>query len=288
MEPIIYSSQDAGAPQVFRTAGDINTAIKACLVTGYGDKPAAGWELLDRDLVAHTLTLRSKNPKSIKSVFVINDNNINTGPTISGYLDWDEVNSNPVSKYGERLGQQNRNVESRPIANAQKWIIIASDKWAWFWLSTNDYGSFGCIQGFGDCNSIDSTLSASAILGYVSTPYSESNQRVNNVVSSSGELYIANQPFDTALPSKIGDKSDAFVSDAFVFSAQMLYLSNAAGKKEPAFLLPGLMSPAAEIPYAAPPNTRLRIIDLPGTIRGVGLLRQTFHGYVPILLDDWG
>lgn len=288
MGPIVYSSQDAGAPQVFMTAGNINAVIKACLVDGYGDNPAAGWELLAEDLVAHTLTLRSQNPQSIKSVFVIDDSNKNTGPKIQGYLDWNAATSQPVSKYGERLGQLNRNAESRPVANAQKWIIIADDKWVWFWLSTNDYGSFGCTQGFGDCISIDSTLSASAIMGYENTIYAESNQRINTAISSVGELYIANQPFDTKLPSKIGDMSDVFASNIFVFSAQMLYKTNADNKKEPAFLLPGLMSPAAQITYIAPPSNRLRIIDLPSTIRGVGLLRQTFHGYVPILLDDWG
>lgn len=41
-----FSSTDAGAPQINyaeRTAGDVKTVLKACLVTGYGAKPSAGW-----------------------------------------------------------------------------------------------------------------------------------------------------------------------------------------------------------------------------------------------------
>lgn len=46
-EPVLrFSSTDAGAPQInyaARTAGDVKTVLKACLVTGYGAKAGAGW-----------------------------------------------------------------------------------------------------------------------------------------------------------------------------------------------------------------------------------------------------
>lgn len=43
-----FSSTDAGAPQInynARVAGDVKTVLKACLVTGYGDKASAGWSI---------------------------------------------------------------------------------------------------------------------------------------------------------------------------------------------------------------------------------------------------
>lgn len=49
-----FSSTDAGAPQInynARVAGDVKTVLKACLVTGYGDKASAGWSVLNE--VAH-------------------------------------------------------------------------------------------------------------------------------------------------------------------------------------------------------------------------------------------
>ncbi len=48
-EPVLmYSSTDANAPQInlaARTAGDVKTVLKACLVTGYGTKQGAGWTI---------------------------------------------------------------------------------------------------------------------------------------------------------------------------------------------------------------------------------------------------
>lgn len=50
-EPVLrFSSTDAGAPQInynARVAGDIKTVLKACLVTGYGDKASAGWSIVN-------------------------------------------------------------------------------------------------------------------------------------------------------------------------------------------------------------------------------------------------
>lgn len=48
-EPVLaFSSADIGAPQIppTRVAGDISNIIKACLVTGYGGKPSAGWSII--------------------------------------------------------------------------------------------------------------------------------------------------------------------------------------------------------------------------------------------------
>lgn len=292
MQPIIYSSQDAGAPQIFRSAGDINTAIKACLITGYGTKSAAGWELLSEDLVAHTLTVRSKNPKSIKSVFVIKDSDINTGPTISGYLGWDEANSKPISKYGERNGVLNRNTDSRPASNAQKWIIAADDKFCWFWLASNDAGSYGITQAFGDMLDIRGLGVASGVIGYTSTVYSASSTNINSFTSSAGTAFLAQPPYKTAYTSALGDKADEvekYISDYYVLSNKVVYITNSSGNKDPAYFVPGLLMSAAEIPYQAPSANGTRRLDIGGGLTNpVLLLRQSYQGYIPISMDDWG
>lgn len=50
-EPVTrFSSTDADAPQInyaARTAGDVKAVLKACLVTGYGDKASAGWSVVN-------------------------------------------------------------------------------------------------------------------------------------------------------------------------------------------------------------------------------------------------
>ncbi|MDO4896140.1 MAG: hypothetical protein Q3971_02150 [Moraxella sp.] len=41
-----YSWQDDNAPALSATDGAIKTILKACLITGYGDKDGAGWQML--------------------------------------------------------------------------------------------------------------------------------------------------------------------------------------------------------------------------------------------------
>lgn len=41
----VYSSEDAHAPLLTDSDGALKTVLKACLVTGYGDKEGAGWQL---------------------------------------------------------------------------------------------------------------------------------------------------------------------------------------------------------------------------------------------------
>lgn len=42
-----YSSQDTNAPALSNADGAIKTILKACLITGYGEKDGAGWRMLD-------------------------------------------------------------------------------------------------------------------------------------------------------------------------------------------------------------------------------------------------
>lgn len=45
----LYSSSDSDAPQITNADGAIKTILKACLVTGYGDRASAGWITLFDD-----------------------------------------------------------------------------------------------------------------------------------------------------------------------------------------------------------------------------------------------
>ena len=61
-KPIMYSSHDAGAPQVAsvavqnRHAQSLKNILVPALVTGYGDKPAAGWKLVHEHELGFTLS----------------------------------------------------------------------------------------------------------------------------------------------------------------------------------------------------------------------------------------
>ena len=43
--PTVYRSDDASAPVITGTAGDLVMALDAILVNGYGAKSAAGWTI---------------------------------------------------------------------------------------------------------------------------------------------------------------------------------------------------------------------------------------------------
>ena len=45
MIPRDYHWDDVGAPPLSTEAGSILEIFKACLITGYGSKPSAGWKL---------------------------------------------------------------------------------------------------------------------------------------------------------------------------------------------------------------------------------------------------
>lgn len=63
-----YSHLDVGAPQLADADGVIKTILKACLITGIGDKAGAGWTALFEDdfrIVLRT-PLRTGNPPDIK------------------------------------------------------------------------------------------------------------------------------------------------------------------------------------------------------------------------------
>lgn len=54
----VYRSSDANAPKLDKTANCLATILKACLVTGYGTKSAAGWTMPFEDTAADIKVLR--------------------------------------------------------------------------------------------------------------------------------------------------------------------------------------------------------------------------------------
>lgn len=63
-----YSWQDKNAPELVDADGCIKTILKACLVTGFGDKAGAGWTALfeDDSRIVLRRPLRTGNPPDIK------------------------------------------------------------------------------------------------------------------------------------------------------------------------------------------------------------------------------
>lgn len=95
-EPVLrFSSTDADAPQInyaARTAGDVKTVLKACLVTGYGDKSSAGWSITNE--VDHVAEFVS--PSAAMSDYRLGIDDTSTSSTI-WYYQYQDARVNPVN-----------------------------------------------------------------------------------------------------------------------------------------------------------------------------------------------
>lgn len=95
----LFQSTDDGAPQLTASAGSLKTILKACLVTGYGDKQALGWESAYED--STYIAFRSKHNKASKC-WVSVDNQYERAAVIAGYHEMTAKNSGE-NKFGEGL-----------------------------------------------------------------------------------------------------------------------------------------------------------------------------------------
>lgn len=158
MKPIIYSSADAGAPQLSASAGTMNAVIKSCLVTGYGTKAAAGWQTVYEDLAAKKLAIRSTNPKSIKSVLMLSDTT-SASVAVTAYIDWDVSSNVGLNNFGVGTFPKILNNNTNPT-----WIIIASSSFFYIWVQHGIGLNYGIISGFGDVLPIGLNEDMSALL----------------------------------------------------------------------------------------------------------------------------
>lgn len=124
-EPVLrFSSTDADAPQInyaARTAGDVKTVLKACLVTGYGDKASAGWSIINE--VDHVAEFVSPSAAMSDYRLGINDT---SGASTGWYYYQQDLRIDPVG--------------NNPIKNFQ-YVDKSSDNNGWQLLTTK-YGIF--------------------------------------------------------------------------------------------------------------------------------------------------
>ena len=140
----LYTSEDEGAPKLSVNAGSFKTVLKACLVTGYGNKPGAGWEILFEE--ANKIALKSTDPKSPGFSVHISDN--------AGYIAALSLWENSTGIEAGRL------IAPRRFINyvsdiVEKWLLAAcargfvfvslvGDRTAYFYVS--DFPSFAATD----------------------------------------------------------------------------------------------------------------------------------------------
>lgn len=80
----VFSSGDAGAPKLLKSSGSLKSLLEACLVTGYGDKTALGWEMVHESEDRNSASFLSTDDTSSKCVLKI-DGSTTTKAKISAY-----------------------------------------------------------------------------------------------------------------------------------------------------------------------------------------------------------
>lgn len=88
----VFSSDDVGAPVLTKDAGSLKTLLKACLVTGYGDKTALGWQMLFESADTLSAAFASTDIKASKCVIKIN-NSTATSAKISAYQSMTDIDT---------------------------------------------------------------------------------------------------------------------------------------------------------------------------------------------------
>lgn len=88
----VFSSTDANAPVLTTDPGSLKTLLKACLVTGYGDKLPLGWQMLFESEDKKSAAFASQDPTASKFAFKI-DNSGATTAKLSAYQSMTDINT---------------------------------------------------------------------------------------------------------------------------------------------------------------------------------------------------
>lgn len=121
-EPVLrFSSTDADAPQInynARTAGDVKTVLKACLVTGYGAKASAGWSVVNE--TEHVAEFVS--PSVAMSDYRLGIDDTSTSST-TWYYQYQNVRNDPARN---SIGKSIAQIDKTHTSNG--WQLLATER----------------------------------------------------------------------------------------------------------------------------------------------------------------
>lgn len=125
-EPVLrFKSTDAGAPQInynARVAGDVKAVLKACLVTGYGDKASAGWSIVNE--VNHVAEFVSPSTAMSDYRLGVDDS---TATKTTWYYQYQDARVNPT--YNEPVKSISNITKTSPDNG---WQLLVTDRGFYF------------------------------------------------------------------------------------------------------------------------------------------------------------
>lgn len=138
----VYKWDDVGAPALDKTAGCMMTIFKACLITGYGTKEAAGWTMPFEDTAAGVKVLRPEvGPHTDFFLRLSADNGTQVTPQV--YLNMTDANT------GNLKLQCNNAFKYAKALTSGKWLLIASNRGFWFFSEQRYSSASGSAKNTG-------------------------------------------------------------------------------------------------------------------------------------------
>lgn len=290
MKPIIYNSKDTGAPQLTSATNSLSTILKACLVTGYGDKLPAGWEVVHENISTKTLALRSTAASSLKHIFFIDKEVAGSAP-VKAYTGWDSSTNIGINNYAS----SNRVINKLGSGTGYNpgWVIVANSTFFYIYMQGHETAQYGFITMFGDIKSIRPGESASMLATQTSTVWNQNSGRLEYVDLSTKRIgKFPYSPYGTRGygfgdfgPTTPDGGMTGISSTVAVFSEYIMY-ATFDNNWEPCFKIPGALMPYCSLPSNAVHNINTIENQLPyiGTLLG---LQQPWQGRIWMHTDDW-
>lgn len=117
----VFSSTDKGAPILSGDAGSLKTLLKACLVTGYGDKQGLGWQMLYETDDKNSACFVSNDPTASK--FVLKVDNSSANVKLSAYQSMTSFTQGEKPMVENQI-YQTKKCEWRLIGHGKTFVLV--------------------------------------------------------------------------------------------------------------------------------------------------------------------
>lgn len=129
MDPILYRWDDGNAPVARGERRSLHDILYACLVTGYGDKPAAGWT---REFVNATFDKAAFRNNPVAGTGFFNCVNCVSTATpneanLNGYELMTDIDTG-VGLFGAAGAVSNTLISAAAGTTARPWVLVADDR----------------------------------------------------------------------------------------------------------------------------------------------------------------
>ena len=148
MPVTLYRSTDDDAPAL--TKSNLSLILKACLVTGYGSKPGAGWTMPYEDAAASKRVFAPAKSGELDSYLLVHDNNGTS--RVAAWRDYAAIDNAPPAL---ELATPYKHGQSKQWSG--RWVVVASARSVIVWVEGgyDSPGRNGMMLYYGDTTSTD-------------------------------------------------------------------------------------------------------------------------------------